>query len=109
MYVPYRMFFQWPIFSPKRPKFSIAGGSFFWGQWQISLVQMAKLWTWLRLTFDVLNPYSGDLIDSVTDCGAEEADLAIGKVTFDSDDGNNGGDGNYDGDVMIMIMMTLIL
>jgi len=33
------------------------------------------------LTFDVVNPYSGDLIDSVADCGVEETDLAIGKAS----------------------------
>jgi len=34
-------------------------------------------------TFEVVNPYSGALIDSVANCGAEETDLAIGKA-FDA-------------------------
>ena len=35
-----------------------------------------------RLTFDVVNPYSEALIESVANCGAAETDLAIGKVIF---------------------------
>ena len=35
-----------------------------------------------RLTFDVVNPYTGALIESVANCGAAETDLAIGKVIF---------------------------
>ena len=38
-----------------------------------------------RLTFDVVNPYSEALIESVANCGAAETDLAIGKVLVTSD------------------------
>ena len=45
-----------------------------------------------RFTFDVVNPYSGALIDSVANCGAEETDLAIDEVIFilvvNDDDGD---------------------
>ena len=40
----------------------------------------------------MVNPYSGALIDSVANCGAEETDLAIDEVIFilvvNDDDGD---------------------
>ena len=46
----------------------------------------------------MVNPYSGALIDSVANCGAEETDLAIGEVIFDiCRPGDLVGDVNDDG------------
>ena len=57
----------------------------------------------------MVNPYSGALIDSVANCGAEETDLAIGEVIFDiGRPGDLVGDVNDDGGDFGVILSLIV-